>query len=237
VKQTIPTGTGPIGAAADEAAGEVAIANSITNTVSVINVQAGGARSISTGQRPIAVAMNYINHQVAVAASSSNLLGISNGGTGSASQGFGVSAPTSVVYDPVPTDCGSVTNGTTINTTGCFIVVSSTGNVVEIIDPVNSVQFAIRVGINPTAVAYNYRTSTLVTTNTGSRTVTVADVVGQKVRAVLPLPPTLSANSNLALALAAAGSLQYALDIHPLTNLAVIADTVNGRVLFLPLPH
>jgi DNA-binding beta-propeller fold protein YncE len=237
VKQTIPTGTGPIGAGADEAAGEVAITNSITNTVSVINVQTGGASTISTGQRPIAVAMNYVNHQVAVAASSSNLLGISNGGTGSASQGFGVSAPTSVVYDPVPTDCGSVTNGTTTNTTGCFIVVSSTGNAVEIIDPVNSAQVRIAVGINPTAVAYNYRTSTLVTTNTGSHTVTVADVVGQRVRAVLPLPPTLSTNSNLALTLAAAGSLQYALDVHPLTNIAVIADTVNGRVLFLPLPH
>jgi hypothetical protein len=30
------------------------------------------------------------------------------------------------------------------------------------------------------------------------------------------------------------GALQYALDIHPFTNIAVIADTANGRVLFVP---
>ena len=30
------------------------------------------------------------------------------------------------------------------------------------------------------------------------------------------------------------GALQFAVDIHPLTNLAVIADTANGRVLFIP---
>jgi hypothetical protein len=27
------------------------------------------------------------------------------------------------------------------------------------------------------------------------------------------------------------------LDIHPFTNVAVIADTANGQVLFVPLPH
>jgi hypothetical protein len=35
-------------------------------------------------------------------------------------QSFSVAAPTSVVYDPVPTDCGDNSNGTTTNTTGCF---------------------------------------------------------------------------------------------------------------------
>jgi hypothetical protein len=65
----------------------------------------------------------------------------------------------------------------------------------------------------------------------------VADFLGQKIRAVLTLPPTAAANSNLALSLAFQGALQYALDIHPFTNIAVIADTANGRVLFVPLPQ
>jgi len=67
--------------------------------------------------------------------------------------------------------------------------------------------------------------------------VTVTDFLGQKVRAVLTLPPTTSANANLALSLAFQGAFQYALDIHPFTNIAVIADTANGQVLLVPLPR
>jgi hypothetical protein len=183
------------------------------------------------------VGFNYTNDQVAVAASGSNTVGISNGGGGTTNLTFDVSAPTSVVYDPVPTDCGSNSNGTTTNTTGCFIATSSTGNTAQILDPVSSIQQSFRIGINPTAIAYNYRTSTLVSTNTGSHTVTVADLLALKIRAVISLPPTTAANTGLALSLNFAGALQYALDIHPFTNVAVIADTANGRVLFLPLPR
>jgi hypothetical protein len=164
---------------------------------------------------------------------------ISNGAAGTANQNFTVSAPTTVVYDPVPTDCGSnnTSTGTTTNTTGCFIAASSTGNSASVIDPISSIQTTFRIGINPTSIAYNYFTSTLVSTNTGSHTVTVADFLGQRIRAVLALPPTAAANSSLALSLSFAGALQYALDIHPLTNVAVIADTANGKVLFIPLPR
>ena len=237
VTETVNTGSGPMGAAADEATGEVAIANSVANTVTVVNAVTGGTSSISTGQRPIAVGFNYINRQVASANSGGNSLSISAGTSGTAAQTFFVTAPTSVVYDPVFTDCGSNSSGTTTNTTGCFIVASSTGNSVTVIDPVTSIQNSFRIGINPTAIAYNYRTSTLVSTNTGSHTVTIADFLGEKVRAVLSLPPITAANSGLASILQFAGTLQYALDIHPYTNVAVIADTANGRVLFLPLPH
>jgi hypothetical protein len=237
VTQTVTTGSGAFGAAADEATGEFAIANSIANTITIVNATNGGTSNVSTGQRPLAVGFNYVNHQVAAAESSGNALGISGGTTGSVNQSFSVNAPTSVIYDPVTTDCGSNNNGATTNTVGCFIVNSSTGNAVEVVDPVNSIQTSFRIGINPTAIAYNYFTGTLVSTNTASHTVTVADFLGQKIRAVLPLPAATSANSALALNLANAGSLQYALAVHPLSNIAVIADTVNGTVLFLPLPR
>ncbi len=237
VKQTVSTGSGPIGAAADQDTGEVAIANSVANTVTVVNAVTGATNSVSTGQTPVAVAFNYVNHEIAVANSSGNLIGISDAGSGSQTQGFSVNGPTSVIYDPVPTDCGSNINGTTTNTTGCFIASSSTGNSVSVIDPVSSIQNTFRIGINPTAIAYNFLTSTLASTNTISHTVTVADFLRQKIRAVLTFPPTASANSNLALSLAFSGALQYAIDIHPFTNIAVIADTANGRVLFVPLPR
>ncbi len=238
VKQTVGTGAGSMGAAADESTGEVAIANSIANTVSVVNAVNGGASTISTGQRPVAVAINYINHQVAAAAATSNQLGVSGGTTRSASQTFSIPGPSSVVFDPVPTDCGSnnAQTGTTTNTTGCFIVASSLSNFVEIIDPVTSFASSFRIGINPTAIAYNYFTSTLISTNTGSHTMTVADLLGQRIRAVLPLPPVNPA-ADEALTIEASGIPQYAVDVNPLTNVAVIVDTPNGRVLFVPLPR
>ncbi len=85
VPQTITTGSGPVGAAADEATGEVAITNCTSaNTVTVDGRRHRRHRSsISTGQRPIAVGFNYTNHEIAVAASGSNTLGVSDAGESS----------------------------------------------------------------------------------------------------------------------------------------------------------
>jgi DNA-binding beta-propeller fold protein YncE len=126
--------------------------------------------------------------------------------------------PTAVAYDPA---------------TNTFLAASGTTNSVLIYDPTTQQSTAsLRVGIDPTAMAYNYLTGTLITTNTGSHTITVADILGKQIRAVLALPPP-PANSALGLA----GPFQFAVDIHPLTNLAVIADTANGRVLLVPVPR
>jgi hypothetical protein len=50
---------------------------------------------------------------------------------------------------------------------------------------------------------------------------TVVDFLGQQVRAVFPVTP----------------SSQLGVAIHPQTNLAVVADSLNSRVLLLPLPQ
>jgi DNA-binding beta-propeller fold protein YncE len=226
VTNTVTTGSGSAGVAADQDTGEAAVANSVANTVTVLNVSTGGTSSISTGSRPIAVAFNYQTHQIAMAASGSNSVGVTGGSGSTISTSFNVSLPTSLLYDPSPNDCGAS------NTAGCFLAASSTGNVVDVLDPITQQQFAFRVGINPTAIAYNYLTSTLISTNTGSHTVTVVDFLDRRIRAVLSLPAP-PPNSTLALT----GTLQFAVDIHPLTNLAVIADTANGRVLFVPVPR
>ena len=98
-------------------------------------------------------------------------------------------------------------------------------------------QTAFRIGINPTAIAYNYLTSTLVSTNTASHTVTVADFLGPK----NPRGPDVAAGAFGQFQSGAQpgffGSAAIRLDIHPFTNVAVIADTANGRVLFVPLPR
>jgi DNA-binding beta-propeller fold protein YncE len=226
VTNTFATGSGPTGVAADQDTGEAATADSTGNTVTVFNVATGATRTISTGQRPIAVAFNYQNHQVAMAASGGNSVAIADAGLGTISAAFSVSLPTSLLYDPWPGDCG------TSNLVGCYLVDSSTGNALDILDPTTSGQSSFRIGINPTAIAYNPLTSTLISTNTGSHTVTVVDFLDRRIRAVLTLPPA-PLNSTVALT----GALQFAVDIHPLTNLAVIADTARGRVLFVPVPR
>jgi hypothetical protein len=227
------TGSGSMGAAADQETAEVAIANSVANTVTVVNAITGGTNTISTGQRPVAVAFNYVDHQVAVATTGGNGgIGAGDGASLTINPSLPVSLPTSVVYDPVPSDCNLNNNTGATNTVGCFLVTSSTNDNLEMVDPISSQQVQFRVGINPTAVAYNFLTSTVVSTNTLSHTVTVADFLGQRIRAVLTLPPS-PVNSSLALSQLP----QFALDIHPLTNMAVIADTANGRVLFIPLPR
>jgi hypothetical protein len=229
VKNTVSTATGSQGAAADDATGEVAIANSVANTVTVVNTVNSGGHSISTGSQPRAVGFNYVNHQIGVASTGSSTFGTSDASGSSLSTSFGVNFPTSVAYDPAPADCGQ--NGTSSSQVGCFLVNSSTNNIVDVIDPATSSQTSFRLGINPTAIAYNYFTGTLVSTNTASRTMTVADFLGHQIRAVLPLPAP--ANAFLGLS----GVPQFALDLHPFSNLAVVADMANGQVLILPLPR
>jgi DNA-binding beta-propeller fold protein YncE len=113
--------------------------------------------------------------------------------------------PTGVVFDPANT---------------IFYATSSQGNVITAFNPDTSQTTSIKVGINPTALAYNFRTSTILTVNALSNTISIVDSQTFKTRATLGI----------------GGSSQFAAAIHPLTNLAVITDQANNRVLLLPLP-
>jgi len=113
--------------------------------------------------------------------------------------------PTGVVFDPATT---------------LFYATSSQGNNISAFDPDNSNLESIAVGINPTSLAFNFQTSTIVTVNALSNTISIVDSQTFKTRATLGI----------------SGSSEFAAAIHPLTNLAVIADQANNRVLLLPLP-
>ena len=215
-----------MGVAADQDTGEAATADSVGNDVTVLNVATGGTNTISTGQCPIAVAFNYQNHQVAVAASAGNSVQLPM------LRPEPLARPTPSAFLRRCCTIRGLVIAATSNLVGCYLADSSTGNVLQILDPTTSTQSSLRIGINPTAIAYNPLTSTLISTNTGSHTVTVVDFLGRRIRAVLSLPAA-PPNSTVALT----GPLQFAVDIHPLTNLAVIADTANGRVLFVPVPR
>jgi DNA-binding beta-propeller fold protein YncE len=113
--------------------------------------------------------------------------------------------PTGIVFDPATT---------------LFYATSSQGNSITALNPDNGLTQIIPVGVNPTSLAYNYQSSTILTVNALSNTISIVDSQTFKTRATLGI----------------SGSSQFAAAIHPLTNLAVIADQANNRVLLLPLP-
>jgi len=123
----------------------------------------------------------------------------------------GIAFPTGALYDP---------------DSDTFMVASSTTNNVYSfhVDPTAGIYAAPKaysVGFNPTSLDYNYRTSTLVTANTLSQTLSVVDFLTGKVKAVIPLSV----------------SQQFGVAIDPSTNRAVVVDQANNRVLIVPLPR
>ncbi len=208
VTSTVTVGTEPIGVAINQDTGTAVVANSGSNTISTFSADTGGnASSIAVDARPVAVAIDPGRNVAAVANSTQNNINLVDLGAASVTARIGgFQLPTAVVFDPV---------------TGFFLLTSSLANNLVIVNPDTQQVTPARVGINPTSMAYNFQSSTLVTVNTASNTVSVMDFLDRRVRAILGLT----------------GSQQFSVDIHPRTNLAVIADENNNRVLLVPLPR
>jgi DNA-binding beta-propeller fold protein YncE len=227
----IAVGTQPNGVAIDQENGLTLVANTGSNTVSAIDltpllsVPAGTltASTVAVNQSPIAVAIDpdrgTNNRGEAVVTSlilnGSNAplggLDVVDLGVSPPSRNTSVTltsiqaTPTGIVFDPATT---------------LFYATSSQGNSITALNPDNGLTQIIPVGVNPTALAYNYQSSTILTVNALSNTISIVDSQTFKTRATLGI----------------SGSSQFAAAIHPLTNLAVIADQANNRVLLLPLP-
>jgi DNA-binding beta-propeller fold protein YncE len=120
---------------------------------------------------------------------------------------------TGIVYDP------GDPNGVT-SQTGLFYATSTQSNSIFSLNPDTGSVQTIRVGINPFSVGYNYQTGTLLTINSTSNSSSVVDVQNFKMRQTLGI-------SSLS---------QFAIDVDNLTNIAVIVDQNNNRVVFLALP-
>jgi DNA-binding beta-propeller fold protein YncE len=136
--------------------------------------------------------------------------------------GFGGNPlPTSVAFDAA---------------TGNFFGSGSLGNQVFLINPDTGAVQTARVGINPTSLAYNFQSSTLVTINTAGKTISVVDSQTLRTTAVLGIgvsPVACPTDQSSTLTCAPPS----AVDIHPRTNLAVVADQAGNRILLLPLPR
>jgi DNA-binding beta-propeller fold protein YncE len=230
---TVNVGTSPSGVAIDQETNLAVIANTGSNTVSTINltpltaspIGALTPSSVAVDQNPIAVAIDpdrgTSGRGLAVVTclilnGSSSPFGaldaVDIGSTTpirstSASTSFLSSTPTGVVFDP------SVTPA-------LFYAVSTQGNVITAFNPDSGGTQTIKVGINPNAIAYNFQTGTILTANSLSNTISIVD------------SQTFSTKATLGIG----ASSKFAAAIQTFTNLAVIADQANNRVILFPLP-
>jgi DNA-binding beta-propeller fold protein YncE len=215
VSTTVTVGTNPLGVAIHPGTGQAVVANNGAQSLSFFSVEnPGSPTSLTVDHGPLAVAVDPTRNIAAVTHGTDNdLVIVDLAGAKVTNRITGFQLPTGVVYDPAP-DCF-------LPASDCFLVVSSLTNNLLAVQPDTGATTPVRVGINPTSVAYNYRSSTLVTVNSSSQTFSVMDFLTQRVRAILPL----------------SGSLQFSVAIQPRTNLAVVVDQTNNRVLVVPLPR
>jgi DNA-binding beta-propeller fold protein YncE len=237
----VAVGTNPIGVAIDDATGVAMVANFTSNTVSEINLGLLFGSSPATSltattiggiQQPIAVAIDPdrgTNNQ-GLAVVTGLQLNSSAGATGAlypVDIGLAAptlsttittsnvsSSPTSIVFNP------AATTGTA--NPGLFYVNASGANTITGYNPDSGPVSNTNVGINPTALAVNPQSGAILTSNFAGKSVSVVDTLsGARTIQTLGLP----------------GSVQFGVAIDPFTNLAVVVDEANNRVLLFPMPN
>ncbi len=123
-----------------------------------------------------------------------------------------------------------------------FLIADSTANTVILVDPLTSEKvFTVSTGINPTSVDYNFNTSTLVTSNAASNTLSVLDYScppnpsGVSHCPVPQVREVLDVGSVEPTSAVVVGPNSLAID--PRLNVVVQIDQANNRILLVPLPH
>jgi DNA-binding beta-propeller fold protein YncE len=249
------TGTNPTGVAINQYSGLAIVANTGSNNISSIDLTSitssnttPTVKTLGIDQQPIAVAIDPNRAACGTANATSGGIGVAvvtalrlTSGTATAQAVLdsvdissetpaqcttvGVATvgatPTGIVFDPAGGAVTTNSNGVTSQPPGVFYATGSQTNSVYSFNPSSGSVTPALVGVNPTSLAVNPNTGTLLTVNNISNTISVVDTQTLKTKATLGVP----------------GSTQFAAAIHPLTNMAVIADAVNNRLLILPLPN
>jgi DNA-binding beta-propeller fold protein YncE len=230
----IAVGTSPSGVAIDQETNLVVIANSGSNTVSTIDLTPLTATPIGTlapvtvavDQNPIAVAIDpdrgtngrglaVVTSLVlnGAAAPIAALDSVDIGGSTpvklnvASACGGGCGTPTGIVFDPAVSPA-------------LFYVVSTQGNQITAFNPDTNGTSSISVGINPTSIAYNFQTSSILTVNALSNSTSIVDSQTFRTKETVGI----------------GGASRFSVAIQTFTNLAVIADQANNRVLLFPIP-
>jgi DNA-binding beta-propeller fold protein YncE len=241
----VTVGTNPTGVAIDDATGAAIVANTGSNTISSLNLSllfpsgstaaATSLTPVSIGglQQPLAVAIDpdrgTNNQGIAVVTTVTLSSGSAPSGglavveigfatpilSTTISSGFVSATPTGIVFDP------TVFTGTA--NLGAFYANSSGTNTITEFNPDTGGGSSVNVGINPTSLAVNPQTGAILTSNSASNTISIVDTLSNpfKTHQTLGFP----------------GSATFGVAIDQFTNLAVIVDQANKRVLLFPMPN
>lgn len=213
--QTSGLAQGPIAVAIDQDQGNALVANQVSNNVSVMMADQGTfVRTIAVDQGPLGVAVDPDLQVGAVLAATQSppqidLIDLSQVPPFLTAHLPGANLPIGIDLDPIH---------------HLFLVADSGGNRLLAVDPQTAkIVQNIAVGINPTALAYNFQTRMAVTVNVASHTASVIEVTpsGSQVRQLLLVD----------------GSSQQSVAIDPLTNRAVVVDQAHNRILLVPIGH
>jgi len=242
-KEIVPdvtVGSSPSGVGIDQDNGAAVVANTGSNSVSVINLNPLFASTPATSLTPISVAVGQQPIAVAVdpdrGTNENGIAVVTTSSIGNTSSGTVISASVDVIDLGTATPTRSTTlSGLAFLTAsptgivfdsavspGLFYITSSLGNSILSYNPDTASAFPTPVGINPTSLAYNFETGAILTVNSLSNTMSIVD--------------TLTSPFKTTETLGIGGSPQFAAAIHPRTNLAVITDQANNRVLLFPMP-
>jgi hypothetical protein len=237
----VAVGTNPIGVSINDATGVAIVANFTSNTISEINLglllgssPATSLTAVTIGgvQQPIAVAIDPdrgTNNQGLAVVTGLQL------NAGNAANGalypvdIGLASPTlssTVSVSTVNTTPTGIVFNPAVNTgtanPGKFLFNASSANTISSYNPDNGQLSNANVGINPTALAINPQTGAILTSNFAGKSASVVDTTtGPRTVQNLGLP----------------GSAQFGVAIDQFTNLAVIVDQANNRVLLFPMPN
>lgn len=232
VATDVSVGTSPTGVAIEQETGLAIVTNTGSNTATVIDLtplQLATPGTLapltsSTGSEPIAVAIDPdrgVNATGLAVVTSVNIASSpANGELDSVDLSIGApsfnavnigtvgTTPTGIVFDPASSN-------------RLFYAAESDNNAFVAFNPDTLSATTVQVGINPASIGYNFQTSTILTVNSTSNTVSVVDSQTFQTKATLGI----------------GGVSLFATAIEPLSNLALIVDQQNNRVLLFPLPH
>jgi DNA-binding beta-propeller fold protein YncE len=254
VVATPSTGTNPTGVAINQFSGVAIVANTGSNSISSIDLTSitsststPTVNTVGIDQQPIAVAIDP-NRAACGTGSTTGGVGIAvitalqlGSGTTAAAGVLDTvdvssnvpaqcttvavptvgATPTGIVFDPAGGAVTTNASGVTSQPPGVFYATGSQSNSIYVFNPSTGSATPASVGINPTSLAVNPNTGTLLTVNSLSNTLSVLDTQSLKTQSTMGV----------------GGSTQFAAAIHPLTNMAVVADSANNRLLILPLPN
>jgi len=204
----------------------VSNSNISSNSISAFTLSSNSATTPSSAsavdQGPFGLAVDPIDNVGLVSASTQNtadglILLPGSFVFPAANRVSGFVNPLDVTFDPI---------------TDTFLVADSLNNQIGIIDAKTLVVNRFRVGIDPTAIAYNFQSDTGVTVNQGTKTLSIFDFLASN-------PPNSKLMINTAqteMILPFGGSAEFSVAVNPTTNIAAVVDQANGRLLLIPLP-